>query len=91
MIQAETFVGSLAIVMAIAIGATALGPIQSMPMLRLVRTVKDKFGDAAARLFLVVIAVLLLTAGVMILKDFRPKFAAPLSEINGIDRDSTSE
>lgn len=91
MIQAETFVGSLAIVMAIAMGATALGPIQSVPMLRLVRTVRDKFGESAARLFLVAIAALLLTSGVMILKDFRPKFAAPLSGTNGIDRKSTSE
>lgn len=77
--QAETFVGSLAVLMAVAAGVTAICPRHRLPPLRMINLVKDKFGEPTARVFLVVIASLMLISGVMILRDYRPRFAAPLT------------
>ena len=86
MIQAETFVGSLAICLGIALGITALTSNQNSLSLRIVRAVRMRFGESAARAFVVLIATLLLLLGVMILRNMRPEFAAPPMNI----RDSPS-
>jgi putative copper export protein len=78
MIQADTFVGALAIVLGIAIGATALTPATTRVQLGIAQSVRKRFGDVAARAVITLIATLLLVAGVMILRDLRPSFASPL-------------
>jgi len=86
MIQPSTFVGSLAIFMAFAIGFSALGPIHRLQMLRAVKSVGNRFGEPGVRIFLALVASLLLVAGVMILKDLRPAFAAPQAGTSGSNR-----
>lgn len=90
MIQAETFVGSLAIVLAVVAGLAALGPFRHIGQLRLVQAIRDRFGKLAARIFVAVIASLLLTSGIMILRDLRPQFAVPLTGNSRSDQDSGS-
>jgi hypothetical protein len=79
MIHPDTFVGSLAVCLAIATGYMALGPFRTPTKLRLVAMIRNRYGDIAARVFVALVASLLLVAGVMILRDFRPGFAAPLT------------
>jgi hypothetical protein len=78
MIQADTFVGLLAIALGIAIGVTALMPATTRVQLGIAQNVRKRFGDLASRTVIAMIATLLLVSGVMILRDFRPSFASPL-------------
>jgi hypothetical protein len=79
MIQADTFVGSLAILLAIGIAVTAIYPTFPSERLAMVLAIRSRFGELAARSFVVLIALVLLCSGIMILRDLRPAFAAPLS------------
>ncbi|MGV3485848.1 MAG: hypothetical protein ACO1RT_15630 [Planctomycetaceae bacterium] len=90
MMQAETFVGSLAVALAIVSGAAALGPFRYGAKVRLIHLVRQRFGEWPARTFLALIALLLLVSGVMILRDLRPRFAVPLSGNADIGQDSGS-
>lgn len=90
MIQAETFVGSLAVVLAIVSAIAAMGPLRHASKLRLVQAVRTRFGELTARVFLALVASLLLASGIMILRDFRPHFAVPLSGNSRADQDSGS-
>jgi len=83
MIRSEWFVGTLAIGLGAVIFVLAIRSFRTTLSLSIVGAVSERFGDAAARIFLAVIAALLLVTGVMILRDFRPAFAAPLSDVSG--------
>ena len=91
MIQADTFVGTLAIMLGIAIGLGAFLPLEPAASLRGVRTIQDRFGNSSARAFLAIVASVLLASGIMILRDLRPEFAAPMSGAKPANRHVTSE
>lgn len=78
MIQSETFVGGLAIVLAMAIASSAVGPWQFAYELRSIATIRERFGATVARGFLLVVAITLIACGVMILRGVRPRFANPM-------------
>ncbi len=77
--HADTFVGTLAIGLAIATAGLAIGPMDTSANLRLVVAIRIRFGDLAARGFVAFVALLLLLLGLMILRDLRPRFATPLT------------
>ena len=89
MIQADTFVGTLAIVLAIGLCVTAFGPVKSNVHLRGVQAIRRRFGDAAGKTMVALIALLLLLSGVMILRDLRPSFASPAMGNSGARSDAT--
>jgi hypothetical protein len=90
MIQADTFVGTLAIVLAIGLCVTAFGPVKADVHLRGVQAIRRRFGDVAAKAVVALIALLLLLSGVMILRDLRPGFAAPAMGNSGARGDTTA-
>jgi hypothetical protein len=90
MIQADTFVGTLAIVLAIGLCVTAFGPVKSNVHPAGVQAIRRRFGDAAAKAVVAMIALLLLLSGVMILRDLRPSFAAPAMGNSGARSDATA-
>jgi len=91
MIQADTFVGSLAIILGIAAGVAAFLPIEHSASLRGVRTIQDRFGNSSARAILAIVASVLLASGIMIVRDLRPEFADPVSGSKPANRSVTNE
>jgi hypothetical protein len=85
MLHPDTFVGSLAIALAVAIGLSAVRPSQVLTVSKSVTGVRSRFGEPGVRVFLVLVASLLLAAGVMILRDFRPSIAMPQAGSSGSD------
>ncbi len=77
MIQTDTFVGTLAVGLAILVFGHAIKPSIVVSQLRISQSIEHRFGGGAARLFLVGVASLIFIAGLMILRDIRPGFAAP--------------
>lgn len=73
----EVFVGSLAIIIAIAAAAIAVGPWEQPYRLRSIAAVGQRFGKPVARTVWVAIAVASLTAGFAILTGVRPSYAHP--------------
>lgn len=75
MIAPETFVGSLSILLAIGIAVTALTGHSITTRSQAIQRLRQRFGDGAAKLCLILIALVLLIAGWMILQDLRPSYA----------------
>ena len=73
----EILVGTLAILIAIAADAVAVGPWNEPYRLRSFSAITDRFGKPVARGVWVAIAVALLTAGVAILSGLRPSYTMP--------------
>jgi hypothetical protein len=73
----ETFVGSLAIIMAIVAAAIAVGPWNRPYRLRSFSAISQRFGKSVARGVWVAIAVAALTAGLAILTGLRPSYTHP--------------
>ena len=78
----EPLVGSLAIVIAVAAAAIAIGPWSQPYRLRTISAVSHRFGKPAARGVWIAIAVAALTAGFAILSGVRPSYAVPAQRIN---------
>ncbi len=76
-IQAEWFVGGLAIVMASLVSWNALAFSPLFYELRTVSAVQNRYGRKAACGLLLGVSLVLLGAGVMILSDIRPAYAVP--------------
>ena len=73
----DSFVGVLAIILAIASTAVSVGPWDSPYQLRTIASVKRRFGKSVARIVWLVVAVASLTAGMAILSGVRPPYATP--------------
>ncbi len=73
----ETLVGSIALIVAIASIAIAVGPWNGPYQLGTISAVSRRFGKPVARGVWVAIAVASLTAGLAILSGFRPSYAMP--------------
>ena len=78
----EPFVGSLAIIVAIAAVAIAIGPWSQPYRLQSISAVSRRFGKPAARGVWIAIAIASLTAGFAILSGIRPGYAVPAHRIN---------
>jgi len=76
-LNAEWFVGGLAIVMASVVSWNAIAFSPALYELRTVSAVQSRFGRKAACGMLLAIAACLLGTGVMILSGLRPGYAIP--------------
>ncbi len=76
-IQADTFVGSLAIGLGVVLAGLSIRSQDALSQLTLVKRIQQRFGRGAARAVITVLAVLLCITGVLILRDIRPSFAVP--------------
>ena len=79
MLDDEKLVGGLAILLGIMFLCFSLGPWESPYRLRSTATVTKRFGKPAARLFWLLLAVILGGLGVAIVTDVRPGYAKPVS------------
>ena len=73
----EPLVGSLAVIVAIAAAAIAIGPWSQPYRLRTFSAICRRFGKPVARGIWIAIAVALLTSGLAILSGLRPSYAVP--------------
>jgi hypothetical protein len=78
----EPLVGSLAIIIAVAAVAIAIGPWSQPYRLKTISAVNRRFGKPAARGVWIAIAIAALTAGFAILSGVRPGYAVPAHRIN---------
>jgi hypothetical protein len=78
----EPLVGSLAIIVAVAAVAIAVGPWSQPYRLKTISAVNRRFGKPAARGVWIAIAIASLTAGFAILSGVRPGYAVPAQRIN---------
>ncbi len=76
----EALIGSIAIILAIAAFAIALGPWTAPYQLRSFSALARRFGKPAARGLWVAIAVAALTAGLAIINGIRPSYARPVQQ-----------
>ncbi len=88
MIAPDTFVGWLAIALAICLVLTLFTNREITSRLRLANSIRQRFGELAARTFLMMVAMVLLVAGWMILQDLRPSYASPNVDSDGLDQDA---
>lgn len=79
MLDDEKLVGGLAILLGIMFLCFSLGPWESPYRLRSTAIVTKRFGKPAARLFWLLLAVILGGLGVAIVTDLRPSYAKPVS------------
>ncbi len=75
MIAPETFVGSLSIALGIGIAVSAMTGHSITNRSQVTNRLRQRFGDWAAKLLLMLVALVLWIAGWMILQDLRPSYA----------------
>jgi hypothetical protein len=78
----DSFVGSLAILVAIGAAAIGVGPWAEPYRLRSFAAICERFGKPVARGVWVAIALALLSSGYAILSGLRPGYALPASSVS---------
>ena len=73
----QAFVGSLAILIAVAALAIALGPWTEPYRLRSIAAIRRRYGKPVARGVWVAVSIALFTTGFAILSGMRPTYALP--------------
>ena len=81
----ETFVGALAIILAIISTVIAVGPWDAPYQLKTVSLIAERYGKSAARGFWVVVAIATFAAGLAIVSGTRPAYVSPAHQ-SPIDR-----
>ena len=76
----EALIGSLAILLAIAAFAIAVGPWNAPYRLRSFAAVQRRHGKSAARGVWIAVAIALMTAGLAIVNGIRPPYAKPAQQ-----------
>ncbi|MFG0264998.1 MAG: hypothetical protein ACF8AM_07570 [Rhodopirellula sp. JB055] len=82
MIQDDTLVGGLAILIAALSTAIAIGPWMVPYQIRSIAAIQKRFGSVAARGAWLLIAFLSAISGAAILSGVRPSYASPPTTLN---------
>ena len=82
MLDDEKLVGSLAMLLGLISLGFSLGPWDSPYRLRYAAALSERFGKTAARLFWLLLAVILAGLGAVIIAGVRPEYARPQSSTN---------
>jgi hypothetical protein len=82
LIQDDTLVGGLAILISVFSTAVAIGPWMAPYKIRSIAAIQKRFGSVAARGAWLLIAFLSAVSGAAILSGIRPSYASPPTTLN---------
>lgn len=68
----DMLIGTIAIAFAVIVGTAAMGFIPMANQLKSIQSIRNRWGDLAAKVVLVLLAILMLACGVSILAGLRP-------------------